>query len=199
VAWTLKGTVLVACNCDYGCPCNYNARPSHGACEGGWTWVIDKGRRDGVSLDGLACSVFAAWPGAIHEGGGKAVAFFDERADEEQRDHLATLLRGEDGGPWSIFINTYSLEEPRPLPFEVRLAEHRSTLSIHGAVELAMEPIHNPVTGVEVHPGTVLPEGLVFKEGYYATSSVFTLSGDTVAYDHSRRNTEYAPFSYSSG
>jgi hypothetical protein len=197
VAWSLQGTVLVACNCDYGCPCNYNARPSTGHCEGGWMWVIEKGERDGNSLDGLACSVFAAWPGAIHEGGGKAVAFYDERADDEQRGHLRTLLKGEDGGPWSIFINTYSLEDPKPVPFEVELAEHRSKLTIPDHVELAMEPIHNPVTGVEVHPGTVLPEGLVFKEGWYATSSVFTLAGGAVTYDHSRRNTEYAPFSYS--
>jgi len=36
----------------------------------------------------------------------------------------------------------------------------------------------------------------VFKEGYYATSSVFTL-GDGVSFDHSRRNSEYAPFAYS--
>jgi hypothetical protein len=197
VAWSLRGTVLVACNCDYGCPCNYNARPSTGYCEGGWTWVIKRGERDGDSLDGLACSVFAAWPGAIHEGGGRAVAFFDERADDEQRRHLTTLLKGEDGGPWSIFINTYSLEEPEPVPFHVELAEHHSTLSIPDRVELAMEPIHNPVTGVEVYPGTVLPQGLVFKEGWYATSSVFTLTGGPVRYDHSRRNSEYAPFSYS--
>jgi hypothetical protein len=197
VPWSLKGTVLVACNCDFGCPCNYNARPTHDYCEGGWTWVIEKGERDGVRLDGLACSVFAAWPGAIHEGGGKAVAYFDERADDEQRSQLATLLRGEDGGPWSIFINTYTLDEPRPAPFAVTLAEHRSKLSIGDAVELEMEPIHNPVTGIEVHPGTVLPEGLVFKEGWYATSSVFTLEGGSVSYDHSRRNSEYAPFSYS--
>jgi hypothetical protein len=196
VPWSLNGTVLVACNCDYGCPCNYNARPSNGYCEGGWTWVIEQGERDGVRLDGLACSVFAAWPGAIHEGGGRAVAYFDERGDDEQRSHLATLLRGDDGGPWSIFINTYSLEEPQPAPYDVKLADHWSTLSVAGHVELQMEPIHNPVTDVEVHPGTVLPEGLVFKEGWYATSSIFTLNG-AVSYDHSRRNTEYAPFSYS--
>jgi hypothetical protein len=34
--WKLKGTVLIACNCDYGCPCNFNALPTHGHCEGGW-------------------------------------------------------------------------------------------------------------------------------------------------------------------
>ena len=33
--WHLSGTVFIACNCDYGCPCNFNARPTHGSCEGG--------------------------------------------------------------------------------------------------------------------------------------------------------------------
>jgi hypothetical protein len=46
-----------------------------------------------------------------------------------------------------------------------------------------------------VHPGTVLPEGLVFKEGYYATSTVYTVRNG-VSFDHSGKNTEYAPFAY---
>jgi hypothetical protein len=198
MSWSLKGTVLVACNCDYGCPCNYNARPSTGKCEGGWMWVVDKGVYDDVELDGLALCVFANWPGAIHEGDGVAVAFIEENANEEQRAALTRLVRGEDGGPWAIFINTYALDGPHAVPFIVGLAEHRSTLSIPGAVELAMAPIANPVTGAEVHPGTRLPEGLVFKEGYYATSTVFTVRNGAVSYDHSERNTEYAPFAYSS-
>jgi hypothetical protein len=197
MSWSLKGTVLVACNCDYGCPCNYNARPSTGKCEGGWMWVVDKGVYDNVQLDGLALCVFANWPGAIHEGDGVAVAFIDENANEEQRAALTSLVRGEDGGPWAIFINTYALDGPRPVRFFVELDEHTSKLSIPGAVELAMRPIANPVTGAEVHPGTRLPEGLVFEEGYYATSTVFTVHDGAVSYDHSGRNTEYAPFAYS--
>ena len=51
--WGLNGNVLIACNCDWGCPCNFNARPSHGHCEGGWIWVIEKGHVDDVRLDGL--------------------------------------------------------------------------------------------------------------------------------------------------
>src|SRR3954451_23253251 len=67
--------MIVACNCDYGCPCNVNGRPTSGKCEGGWTWRIESGHYGDTTLDGLACSVFADWPGAIHEGGGKAIAF----------------------------------------------------------------------------------------------------------------------------
>lgn len=196
MAWNLKGTVLVACNCAYGCPCNYNALPTSGDCEGGWTWIFDKAEVDGVRLDGLGLAVFADWPRAIHEGGGVASAYIDDRADEAQRAALTRLARGEIGGPWALFINTYELSGPHPVRFDVELSEHTSRFELGAVARLQMEPIRNPVTGAEVHPSVRLPEGLVFNEGYYATSSVFTVDGG-VTYDHSGRNTEYAPFAYS--
>jgi hypothetical protein len=42
----------------------------------------------------------------------------------------------------------------------------------------------------------VLPKGLVFNEGWCATSAHFSVKGD-VEYDHSGKNTEYAEFEYS--
>jgi len=194
--WKLKGTVLVACNCDYGCPCNFNAPPTTGDCEGGWAWHIEEGRYGDVELDGLALAMFADWPGAIHEGNGKAVVYFDERADERQREALEALARGGEGGPWGIFINTYELVGVHPAPFEVELAQERSRLRIGDAVELEMEPIRNPVTGDETRASVVLPKGLIFNEGWCATSTVFRIQ-DGVAYDHTGKNTEYAPFEYS--
>lgn len=38
--WRINGHVIVSCNCDYGCPCNFNALPTKGKCEGGWTWHV---------------------------------------------------------------------------------------------------------------------------------------------------------------
>ena len=32
--WDLKGTIVVACNCDYGCPCNFNALPTQATAVG---------------------------------------------------------------------------------------------------------------------------------------------------------------------
>ena len=84
-AWQLNGNVLIACNCDWGCPCNFNARPSRGHCEGGWIWVIEQGHVNDVRLDGLGLAVFADWPGAIHEGAGAPPVYMDDRADGAQR------------------------------------------------------------------------------------------------------------------
>lgn len=32
--WRLKGEWLKSCSCDYGCPCDFNARPTQGWCKG---------------------------------------------------------------------------------------------------------------------------------------------------------------------
>jgi hypothetical protein len=195
--WELSGTVLVGCNCDYGCPCNFNAPPTTGDCEGGWVWHIEKGTYDGVDLAGLTLGIFADWPGAIHEGGGKAVAFYDDRADDRQAEALEALLRGGEGGPWGIFVNTYELRGIQATPVTLEIDGERSSYKIGDLAELQMEPIKNPVTGDEMRSGVMLPKGLVFNEGWCAASSVFKVN-DGVSYDHSGKQAEWAPYSYSS-
>src|SRR5687767_6673940 len=101
-AWKLNGTVFVACNCDWGCPCNFNALPTKGKCEGGWTWHVDKGTYGQVTLDDLNFSVYVNWPAAIHDGNGEALILVDERADARQRAAIDTLVGGKVGGPWRV-------------------------------------------------------------------------------------------------
>lgn len=194
--WNVAGTVLIACSCDWGCPCNFNARPTKGFCEGGWTWVIESGREGDVSLDGLAVSVFCKWPGAIHEGGGVATSFMDERANDAQRAALGRLVRGELGGPWQIFMNTYTLDGPAPARYDVALADYQTTLRVGDSVHLDVAPIANPVTGAEVHPEIVLPEGLVLNHAVLGVSKTFTVNTDPIAYDYSGQYTAWGRFAY---
>ena len=193
--WRVSGDVLIACNCDFGCPCNFNARPSKGFCEGGWIWMIQQGHVGDVDLSGLGLAVFAKWPGAIHDGGGRASAYIDERATAGQREALSRVLRGELGGPWGLFIKTYALGPATPAAFDVQLAAHASRAAIGDVVKLAFQKIRNPVSQVEVHPEMVLPEGLVVKRGSLAASSVFQVKDD-LAYDHSGQYAAFGPFEY---
>lgn len=193
--WRLKGTLLIACNCEFGCPCNFNAPPSQGECEGQWFWHVEQGTFGETSLDGLSWTITADWPGAIHEGGGRAISFYDERADETQREVIAGLVRGEHGGPWGIFINTYELEDVRPLPFDLQLDGLHSSVTVGDSMKLHMTTIKNPVTGAEVHPGAVLPEGLVCKEAAFGMSETFRVSSE-IEYDHSGKYAAIAPFDY---
>lgn len=191
----LKGNVLIACNCDWGCPCNFNARPSRGNCEGGWLWMIDRGEVNGVTVDGLGVALYANWPGAIHEGGGRAACYLDDRSNDAQRSALTHLLQGEHGGPWGLFRKTYTLDGPEPARFEVDLAGHATRAKVGDFVELEVQPIRNAVTQAEAHPEVVLPEGLVVKHGHLAASKVFRVRG-AVQYDHSGQYAAFGTFSY---
>lgn len=194
--WCLTGTVLIGCNCDYGCPCNFNARPTTGDCEGAWTWHIDEGQFGETRLDDLNVSVAADWPAAIHEGNGEALVLIDERADEAQREALLTLLSGKAGGPWAIVGATLTkVHGPRYVPYDLKLEGDRSALRAGESLELAMEPIRNPVSGAEVHPGAVLPEGFIFKEGSFASSTAYRVS-DGITFEHPGKYAAFAPFEY---
>jgi hypothetical protein len=118
--WSMQGTVLVACNCDYGCPCNFNAPPSYGKCEGGWTWHVQEGSYGDTALDGLNFSIYVNWPGAIHEGNGEALILIDAHADDRQREAIATLVKGSVGGPWGVLAWTWpTIHGPKSVPYVI--------------------------------------------------------------------------------
>jgi hypothetical protein len=196
-SWQLEGTVLVACNCDYGCPCNFNAPPTQGHCEGMWTWHVDSGRYGDVALDELTFTVAVQWPGAIHEGNGHGVFLVDERADDAQREAIATLMGGEVGGPWAVLGWTWpAVDGPYHVPYDLSLAGVETRVQAGEHLSLEMEPIRNPVSGAEVHPGAVLPEGLVFKQADFGSSKLFRVKNG-IEYEHTNRYTAVGPFSYS--
>ncbi len=194
--WQLRGQVILACNCDYGCPCNFNGLPTTGKCEGNWNWHIEHGFFGDLSLAGLNVSVAVNWPGAIHEGNGDALVIIDENADDRQRAALRLLITGAAGGPWKIIRTTIGkLNEPAYASYQVKLAGYHSSVRAGPYITLVMEPVKNKVTGAEVHPRAVLPEGFVFKDGELGASSAFRVEG-AVSFDHSGRYAAAAPFEY---
>jgi hypothetical protein len=196
-AWMLKGKVLIACNCDFGCPCNVNGLPTHGNCEGGWTWQVEQGAVGEVRLDGLSFGLYCDWPSAIHEGDGVAVSLIDERADPAQREAIAGLLEGEHGGPWAIFRPTFKeLHGPRFVAFEIDPASELPRLKVGDAITVDYGYIKNPVTGETIHPRLSLPEGLVVKEAALVSTGTFKVADEAVEYDHSGRYGAFGHFQY---
>jgi hypothetical protein len=196
--WELKGTVIVACNCDYGCPCNFNALPTKGKCEGTWTWHVERGTFGETSLDDLNFTVCVNWPGAIHEGNGEALILVDERADEAQRNAIETLVGGDAGGPWGVLAWTWpTIHGPKPVTYDLHLDGVKTRVKAGNSYEVVSETIKNPVSGAEVHPGATLPEGIVFKKADFGSSTAFRVS-DGIAYEHSGKYTAVGPFEYSS-
>ena len=68
IAWEIKGREFGNCNCDYSCPCQFNALPTHGKCHGLAVFDIEQGHHGTTRLDGLRGASIFRWPGPIHEG-----------------------------------------------------------------------------------------------------------------------------------
>ena len=63
------------------------------------------------------------------------------------------------------------------------------------ALEVESTTIKNPVTGMETHPGVVLPEGIIVKRADLGASKVFCVK-DGISMDHSGQYTAVGPFEY---
>lgn len=156
IKWTIKAREFTNCNCAYGCPCQFNALPTHGNCQAVVGMDIDHGYHGNTKLDGLRFAGIFSWPGPIHEGKGEAFIVIDERATPAQREALLRILSGEDTEPgatiFQVFSTTYDkVHDPifAPIDFEVDIDARKARLVVDGIIEGHGEPILNPVTGAE--------------------------------------------------
>jgi hypothetical protein len=170
VDWYVEGIAFGSCNCDYGCPCQFERRPTHGDCRGFEVVRIDKGHFGGVPLGGLHVALLYAWPGAVFEGGGTMQAIIDERADARQRQALATVLHGgeteEAKTHWWVFhAMSSTVHEPifAPIGFDVDVEGRRARVTIPGVLEATGRPIVSPATGGEHRVRIDIPNGIEFE------------------------------------
>jgi hypothetical protein len=154
--WTIKGREFVNCNCSYGCPCQFNALPTHGYCQTVGGFEIERGHHGPTRLDGLKFVGIFRWPGPIHEGKGEAARVIDERANETQRAALLRILSGQDTEPGATIFNVFAstlekVHEPifAPIELQVDVAARTARLIVPGVTEGRGEPILNPVTGAQ--------------------------------------------------
>jgi hypothetical protein len=188
IDWSIEAVSFGNCNCDYGCPCQFERRPSHGSCQGFEAGKIDNGYFAEAVLDGLCYAVLYAWPGAIYEGNGSMQIVIDERANEAQRNALVTVLSGgetdEAKTHWWVFrAMSTKVHPPIFKPFEFRVDVERRTahVSIRGLLESTGRPIVSPATGDEHRVRIDIPNGIEFEIAEIASAS--TLASGAIAFD----------------
>ena len=57
--WQLDITQMQNCNCDFGCPCQYTVKPTHGTCEASIVYEIHSGCYGEIDLSGTKAGVIA--------------------------------------------------------------------------------------------------------------------------------------------
>lgn len=170
VDWTIKAKEFANCNCAYGCPCQFNALPTHGNCKAIVGFDIEQGHHGTTRLDGLKAVGVLAWPGPIHEGKGEAQLIIDQRATPAQRESLLRILAGQDTEPgatvWQVFSTTLTqVHDPifAPIEFTVDIERRTARLLVPGVIEGRGEPIRNPVTGAEHRARIDIPNGFEYR------------------------------------
>src|SRR2546425_11207758 len=151
--WRISGEEVAGCNCAWGCPCQFNALPTTGRCEGMAAHRIRDGNYGSVSLNGLLFVEIFWFPGPVHEGKGTYQLIVNEGASAEQVAGLQAITSGAEGGmPFEIYAAvTPAKLEPvvAQINFEGDRERRQARVTIQGIGELQIEPIKNPVTGEE--------------------------------------------------
>jgi hypothetical protein len=179
--WYVEGTEFGNCNCTYGCPCQFEALPSHGDCCGFEVVHIDKGRFGDVVLDGLNAAMIYAWPGPIFEGKGEMQVIIDARANPGQREALRKILHGEDTDEgathwWVYHAMSDKVHPPlfKPIEFEVDLEARTARVVIPGVLESVGTPIKSPSTGQPYRVRINIPNGIEFEVAEIGSASTKT-------------------------
>jgi hypothetical protein len=179
--WYVEGTEFGNCNCTYGCPCQFEALPSHGDCRGFEVVHIDKGRFGDVVLDGLNAAMIYAWPGPIFEGKGEMQVIIDERANPGQREALRKILHGEDTSEgathwWVYHAMSEKVHPPlfKPIRFEADLEARTARVVIPGVLESIGTPIKSPSTGQPYRVRINIPNGIEFEVAEIGSASTKT-------------------------
>ena len=176
--WRLEGEWIKNCNCAYGCPCDFNAKPTNGECKGLLGMRIKTGSFENIRLDGLSFFVMVHFPGALHEGNGQAQPIIDERATAQQREALFAIMSGQNSAEGTLFhifsLIVTKMHDPifAPVSFEFNKAARTARIDIPGVLQTDVEPIKNPVTGAPHRIQVVMPEGFEHIEGEIASSNI---------------------------
>ncbi len=181
VDWVMQGIQVSHCNCNIGCPCQFNALPSHGNCRAYVFVQIDKGHFGKVKLDGLRWGGLFKWPGPIHLGNGTAMVVVDKSATPEQKAAIESVAGGENTEPGSLITQVFSTTLTKVLPTQVKpidlsidYKKRTARVRVPDLVESDVESIKNPITGAP-HQATVrLPKGFEYREAEFVTGKAKT-------------------------
>jgi hypothetical protein len=181
IDWRIAGEEVGSCNCDWGCPCQFESDPTHGNCKTLIGYEIREGHFGETSLDGVRFAEVMAFPGPVYEGNGTMQLIIDEAATPEQRDAIEALVSGEHGGTYfEVFASMApSRHETLAASVEIEADRERRVASVRVGelAECSIEPIRSPVSGDEHRVRIDLPDGFEYKQAEIANAVHTRVSG----------------------
>ncbi|MEW6605230.1 MAG: DUF1326 domain-containing protein [Thermoproteota archaeon] len=198
--WNLKMDYIETCNCDYGCPCNFNGFPTYGFCRALVLYHIRSGNYGSVKLDSINVISAGSWPKAIHEGNGTMQLFISKNTTADQRKAVVDIFCGKakGEGPFTLFANTikYFLA-PQFVDISAKIDGRKSSFSVPEIIDVQVESFKNPVTGEEQDTKIQIPKGFIWKVADAAKSKVMRILTPSLNFDDSGKNAFISVVEYS--
>ena len=198
--WHLNADYVETCNCDYGCPCNFDAFPSNGFCRALVLYHIREGNYGDIKLDGLNVVGAYSWPKAIHEGNGTMQLYIGKNiSDNNIRHALVDIFSGKakGEGPFALFAGTFKyILEPQFVDLNVKIDGKKSSFSVSDIIDVQVESFINPVTGEEQDTKIQLPKGFIWKLAEAAKTKIMRITTPSLNFDHSGKNAFYSVVEY---
>ncbi len=152
--WTLKGELILNCNCTVFCPCVVSLGlhpPTEGYCQA-WVGIrIDEGHYDGEDIGGLNVGLLMDIPGNMGRGNWKAAAFIDDRSSDAAYDGLVNIFSGAARGTTGLFkmlVSEFLGAERQPITYETEGKTRR--LQVGKKIKGAITPIGGKEPDTEV-------------------------------------------------
>ena len=193
--WRMKSDYVETCNCDFGCPCNFNGFPTYGNCRALVFFHIREGNYGDVKLDGLEVIYADSWPKAIHEGKGTMQLFITKDTDEKQRQALVDIFTGKAKGDGSFALFAPTLEyilDPQFVDIKAKVDGRKSSFSVSNILDVPVENFINPVTGEEQDTKLHLPKGFIWKVADAAKTKIMKILTPNLNFDLSGKNAFYS-------
>jgi hypothetical protein len=193
--WNIKADYVETCNCDFGCPCNFDGFPTYGFCRALVFFHIKKGNFGSVQLDGLDVVYAVSWPKAIHEGSGTLQLFITKHSDQSQRNAIVNIFTGKarGDGPFALFSTTFKyILDSQFVEIRSKIDGTKSSFSVPGILDVQLESFVNPVTGDLQQTKIQLPKGFIWKIADAAKTKVMKILTPNLNFDHSGKNAFYS-------
>lgn len=187
--WQMETEHILSCNCDYGCPCNFNSLPTYGNCEALIAYHIRKGNFGDTKLDGVTFAWGLWWPKAIHMGDGIGKLYVDKKASADQVKAIEEITSGKHGGGvFTIFPSTFKTTLPTEITnIDFHYDSYDAWLTVEGAGEVRSEHIVNAKTGEPWEGEILVPGGIGFKRGT-VTSVNWHWNADNISLKHEKKH-----------
>jgi hypothetical protein len=164
--WKVSGDWFDVCKCNIPCPCEFAQAPTYGDCDGVLAYHIRSGNYGETSLNNLNVLGLDSFKGNIWAGDGTTkiniAFFFDERANQQQRDALKMIFTGKAGGfmaELAPLIGEVRGLDFAPIKFEVAEDLAYWSAEIPGMVLAKAEALTGPMTPPGKRVQTLNPPG----------------------------------------